>query len=295
MWDWSLFFQQTVAGISEGAILFLLAGGFTLIFGTLHVLNFAHGSFYVLGAYTSYTLVVLISRITGSFVIALVVAPVAIGLFGAAIEMILFRRIYSREFLYQFLLTFGLVLVLGDLVRLIWGTTQYSMARPGLLSGTSHILGQPIPVYTLFSIGMAALVGIILWLVLIKSRFGKLVRAIQQDREMATCIAINVPFMCTIVFAISCWLAGLGGAISAGSQPIMPGLEVEYSILAFIVVIVGGMGSLGGAAIGALIIGLADSFGVLLLPRLTLFFIYVILAVVLFVRPWGLLGRPIIE
>ena len=293
--NWGLVFQQTIAGISEGAILFLVAGGFTLIFGTLHVLNFAHGSFYVLGAYLSYTTVMWVSRISGNFLIALVAAPIAIGFIGAVIEMTLFRYIYRREFLYQFLLTFGLVLLLGDLVRLIWGTTQYSMARPRALSGATHILGETVPTYTLFSIGMAVLVGIILWLGLSKSRFGKLVRAIQQDREMASCLAINVPSICTAVFAISCWLAGLGGAISVGSQPIMPGLEVEYSMLAFIVVIVGGMGSLGGAAIGALIIGLADSFGVLLLPRLTLFFIYVILAVVLIVRPWGLLGRPIIE
>jgi branched-subunit amino acid ABC-type transport system permease component len=293
--SWELIFQQTVAGLSEGAILFLMAGGFTLIFGTLHVLNFAHGSFYVLGAYTSYSIAVLISRSTGNFLIALIAAPVAIGLFGAIIEMALFRPIYKREFLYQFLLTFGLVLVLGDFIRLIWGTTQYSMPRPRILSGITRILGEPVPFYTLFSIGMAALVGIILRLVLAKSRFGKLVRAIQQDREMASCLAINVPFICTAVFAISCWLTGLGGAISVGSQPIMPGLEVEYSMLSFIVVIVGGMGSLGGAAIGALIIGLAESFGVLFLPRLTLFFIYVILAVVLLVRPWGLLGKPMAE
>lgn len=293
--SWGLIFQQTVAGISEAAILFLIASGFTLIFGTLHILNFAHGSFYVLGAYTCYTAVAAVSRITGSFVIALIVGPLVIGLFGAIIEVILFRPIYKRDFLYQFLLTFGLVLVLGDLVRLIWGTTQYSMPSPEFLSPIAHIVGQPVPVYTLFSIGMAVLIGIILWLVLVKTRFGKLVRAIQQDREMAGCLAINVPLICTAVFALSCWCAGLGGAISVGSQPIMPGLEVEYSILAFIVVIVGGMGSLGGAAIGALIIGLADSFGVLFLPRLTLFFIYVILAVVLFVRPWGLLGKPVAE
>lgn len=293
--SWGVLLNQTFAGISEAAILFLLAGGFTLIFGTLHVLNFAHGSFYVLGSYTAYTVVALISRITGNFVIALVVAPIVIALFGALIEMTLFRYIYRREFLYQFLLTFGLVLVLGDLVRLIWGTTQYSMARPGFLSGRISILGQPVPVYILFSIGMAGLVGIVLWLVLIKSRFGKLVRAIQQDREMASCLAIHVPSICTGVFAISCWLAGLGGAIAVGSQTIMPGLEVEYSILSFIIVAVGGMGSLGGAAIGALVIGLTDSFGVLFLPRLTLFFIYVVLAVVLLTRPYGLLGRQIIE
>jgi branched-chain amino acid transport system permease protein len=293
--DISLIFNQTVAGISEAAILFLVAAGFTLVFGTLHVLNFAHGSFYVLGGYVAFTVVRATTQASGSFVLALVVAPIIVGLAGAVIEMALFRRIYDRDFLYQFLLAFGVVLVLADVMRFVWGTTQYSMARPVFLSGAVLFFHQPIPAYTLFTVGMAGFTGAILWLVLIKSRFGKLVRAIQQDREMAGCLAINVPTICTVVFAMSCWLAGLGGAISAGSQPLVPGLEVEYVVLAFIVVIVGGMGSLAGAALGAAIIGLIDSFGILFAPQFSLFFTYVILGVVLLTRPWGLLGRPIIE
>jgi branched-subunit amino acid ABC-type transport system permease component len=291
----SLIFNQTVAGISEAAILFLVAAGFTLVFGTLHVLNFAHGSFYVLGGYVAFTVVRATTHATGSFVLALVIAPLVVGLAGAVVEIVLFRRIYDRDFLYQFLLAFGVVLVLADVMRFVWGTTQYSMARPALLSGAVFVFRQPIPVYTLFTIGMAGLAGLVLWLVLVKSRFGKIVRAIQQDREMARCLAINVPRICTTVFGVSCWLAGLGGAISAGSQPLVPGLEVEYVVLAFIVVILGGMGSLAGAAVGAATIGLIDSFGILFAPQLALFLSYVLLGIVLLARPWGLLGRPIIE
>ena len=211
---------------------------------------------------------------------------------GGVIEMGLLRRVYKKAHLYQFLLMFAVVYVLTDVMRLIWGVQHRMVSRPGIIARSVVVLGRTIPTYGLFSIGVATIVAFIIWLLLYRTRFGRNIRAVAQDGEMATALGIDTSVIYTLVYSIGAWMAGIGGVVLAGFGSFGYGTDGEAVILAFVVVCVGGMGSLPGAILGAVIIGLAEAFGILVLPTLALIFVYLIMAIVLVVRPWGLMGRP---
>jgi len=284
---------QCLNGLTQAMFLFLIASGLSLIFGVLGVLNFAHGSLYMLGAYLSYTIA---SRFVGSpatFWVALVLGSIGVALVGGIIESVFLRPVYRREELDQLLVTYALVLIISDLVKLAWGAENRSGSRPALLAGSVDIAGRDFPTYNLFVLAVGPLVGLGLWLLLRRTQFGRLVRAAANDREMVGVVGVNVTGLFTGVFVLGAWLGGLGGGLAAPIGAIFPGMDVEIIVESFIVVVVGGMGSLGGTLLGALIIGQLNAFGILFFPRFAIVFVYILMAVVLVIRPWGLLGRPV--
>jgi branched-subunit amino acid ABC-type transport system permease component len=291
--DFADLFVQFLSGLSRGMILFLLASGLSLIFGALRVLNFAHGSFYMLSAYLSYGIV---SRLDGlpavNFWVAVALAPVVVGVVGGLVEFMFFRRIYARELEYQLLLTYGLILVFSDVTRFIWGEEYLSVSRPPALAGPVFVFGKPVPVYIVFLIAVSALVGAALWLLLYRTKLGRTIRAVVYDRHMVSALGIDVPRMYSLVFALGCSLAGLAGALMAPMGSITLGMDVDIIVECFVVVVVGGMGSILGALLGALLIGELYAFGILIVPRAALAFVFLAMTVVLIVRPWGLLGKP---
>lgn len=291
--DFADLFVQFLSGLSRGMILFLLASGLSLIFGALRVLNFAHGSFYMLSAYLSYGIVSRLDGLPGiNFWIAVALAPVAVGVLGGLVELTFFRRIYARELEYQLLLTYGLILVFSDVARFIWGEEYRSVSRPPALAGPVFVFGKPVPVYVMFLIAVSALVGVALWLLLYRTKLGRTIRAVVYDRHMVSALGINVPKMYSLVFALGCALAGLAGALMAPMGSITLGMDVDIIVECFVVVVVGGMGSILGALLGALLIGQLYAFGILIVPRAALAFVFLAMTVVLIVRPWGLLGKP---
>jgi branched-subunit amino acid ABC-type transport system permease component len=284
---------QCLNGLTQAMFLFLIASGLSLIFGVLGVLNFAHGSLYMLGAYLSYTIAAQFVSSPAAFWLALVLGSLAVALVGGIVESVFLRPVYRREELDQLLVTYALVLIISDLVKLVWGADNRSGSRPALLAGSVDIAGRDFPTYNLFVLAVGPLVALGLWLLLVKTQFGRLVRAAANDREMVGMIGVNVSGLFTGVFVLGAWLGGLGGGLAAPIGAIVPGMDVEVIVESFIVVVVGGMGSLGGTLLGALIIGQLNAFGILLFPRFAIVFVYVLMAIVLVVRPWGLLGRPL--
>jgi branched-subunit amino acid ABC-type transport system permease component len=273
--------------------LFLIASGLSLIFGILRVLNFAHGSLYMLGAYLTYYFVSQFVNAPGQFWWAVIFASLSVAIIGGIIERFLLSRLYIREELNQLLFTYALVLILSDFAKIVWGTGQLSVSRPAILKGAVPILGQYFPEYNIFIIILGPAIALLFWLILHRTRWGRFIRAAALDREMLGSLGVNVNRLFTLVFTIGAWLAGLGGALVSPLVAIVPGMDVEIIINAFIVVVVGGLGSFWGTLLGALILGQVTSFGILVLPRLSMVFIYVLMAVVLILRPWGLLGKPL--
>jgi len=284
---------QCLNGLTQAMFLFLIASGLSLIFGVLGVLNFAHGSLYMLGAYLSYTIASLFVGSPAAFWVALVLGSIGVALVGGIIESVFLRPVYRREELDQLLVTYALVLIISDLVKLAWGAENRSGSRPALLAGSVDIAGRDFPTYNLFVLAVGPLVGLGLWLLLRRTQFGRLVRAAANDREMVGVVGVNVTGLFTGVFMLGAWLGGLGGGLAAPIGAIFPGMDVEIIVESFIVVVVGGMGSLGGTLLGALIIGQLNAFGILFFPRFAIVFVYILMAVVLVIRPWGLLGRPV--
>ncbi len=287
---------QLLGGLSMAMVLFLIASGLSLIFGVLGIVNFAHGSMYMMGAFTAYWLVSRFADTPGHFWIALALAPLIVALIGGAVEVVVLRRIYRRPHFHQFLLTFGLILIIADVMRMSFGGEFKSISRPDLLSGSVSVMGRPFPEYNIFLIVVALAVALGMWLLLQRTGLGRTIRAAASDREMTSALGVNVPLLFTIVFALGAGLGGLAGALDAGrGVAISPTMDVQIILLAFIVVVVGGLGSFGGSLLGALIIAEVTTFGVLLVPQFALAFVFVIMAVVLLLRPWGLLGKPLEE
>jgi len=290
------FFVQVLTGLSSAASLFLVAAGLSLIFGVTRVVNFAHGSFYMLGAYFGLTFVALFTDWFGGghlpFWSAILAAAVVVGAIGALVEITILRRIYRSPELFQLVATFGVILVIQDLALWGWGPADRLGPRAPDLRGAVFILGQPLPRYDLVLIAAGPVVLGLLWLLLHKTRFGILVRAATADREMVAALGVNQGRLFTAVFFLGSLLAGLGGALQLpkGGADLM----MDFSVLAgaFVVVVVGGMGSIGGAFLAAVLIGQLQAWGVLLLPQSTLVMMFLVMAVVLVVRPYGLLGRP---
>jgi branched-subunit amino acid ABC-type transport system permease component len=289
----SILITQLLNGVARSMLLFLISSGLTLILGVLGVVNFAHGSLYMLGAYTCYTIMTYLAQDAYSFWLALILAPIAIAIVGAIIELFLLRRVYEAEGIMQLLLTYALVLFFSDFVRLVWGPQYRDVNRPEVLGGAVFWGKIIFPSYNLFVLILGPLVAFFLWLILYRTKFGKTARAIAFDREMASALGVNVPFLYTTIFMMGCGLAGLGGALAAPMGSITPTMDISIIVESFVVVVIGGMGSFGGALLGALIVGVAHAFGILILPRIAMVSIFVVMAVVLILRPWGLLGNPL--
>lgn len=280
-------------GLSFGMYMFIVAAGLTLVFGVLRILNFAHGAFYMVGGYVTYTIVnQLLPGLAGSFWAGVLVAALALAGIAWAIERLLLRHLYGREHLHQLLFTFALVLLIGDFVRVVWGTNLLSVSYPGALSGAADLGITFYPRYRLFLCAVGVVAFVALWVVIERTRWGRIMRAATVDREMVAALGINVPLVYTSVFIVGSALAGLGGALAAPALALQPGMDAEIVVLSFIIVIIGGMGSLVGAFLGAIIIGLVNSFGVALLPDFEIALVYLVMIAVLIFRPWGLFGRP---
>ena len=281
------FVVNLLNGLSWGMLLFLISVGLTTVFGVLGVLNFAHGSFFMLGAY----MCMQIMHITPSFWIGILVGPLAVTVLGVVIEKWLLRRVYGRDITFQLLLTFAILLVLDDAVRIIWGSGYHVVEAPAILAGSIPLFKHSYPIYRLFLIIIGPLIGLSLWGFFQFTRWGKIVRAAAMDPEMAVGVGIRAPFLFTSVFALGTWLAAIGGALAAPHQSLAPSMGERIIIESFIVVVSGGMGSFPGALAGALILGLSESFGTVFAGRAQMALPYILLAVVLLVRPRGFFGR----
>jgi branched-chain amino acid transport system permease protein len=291
--DPSFVFAQSLSGLSAAMFLFLIASGLSLIFGVLRVLNFAHGTFYLLGAYVAYQFVQWVDVGGGMFWVAALGAASAIGLLGAVVERLLFRHLYAKEELYQLLFTYALALILSDAAKMIWGTQQKSVSRPPELTGAFSIFGATVPHYNLFIVLLGPTIALAVWFVLRYTRVGRFIRAAALDRETLGALGVNVNALYTWVFVIASFLGGLGGALISPMRATTPGMDTEVIVEAFVVVVIGGLGSFWGTFLGALIYGQVLSFGILLFPRFSIFAVFALMAGVLIVRPWGLAGRPL--
>jgi branched-chain amino acid transport system permease protein len=277
---------QTFNGLSYGALLFLLASGLSLIFGVMRIVNLAHGSYFLLGGYVGLS---VIWR-TGSFPLALLAGAVAIALIGIGMERVFLRRLTGQT-LGQVLMTVGFALIFQDLALLIWGGDPYSLPLPAWLQGVVTAGTLRFPRYRIFIMVLATVIGALLWLALDRTRVGAMIRAAVDDAEMAQGVGIRVPTVSLGVFALGALLAALGGTIGGGFLGVYPGLDFEILPYAFVVVIVGGLGSLPGAMVGSLLVGLLDNFGKALFPELAYFTLFAPMALILALRPTGLFGR----
>jgi branched-chain amino acid transport system permease protein len=281
------YLANVLNGLSWGMLLFLISMGLTTVFGVMGVLNFAHGALFMLGAYSCMQFV----RWVGSFWLGLLLGPPIVALLAVFMERFLLRPVYRRDVSFQLLLTFGVMLFLDDAVRLVWGAAYHVVNPPEILSGVIPLFSQTYPVYRIFLVILGPLVGIILWAFFAFTRWGKILRAAAMDRHMAEIIGVRVPVLFTAVFAFGAWLAALGGALAAPHQSVGPAMGDHILIESFIVVVIGGMGSFPGAFVGALILGLLNSFGTTLVPNLQMALPYILLAVILLTRPRGIFGK----
>ncbi len=287
------FIFMLVNGLSQGMLLFIIASGLSLIFGVLRVINLAHGSLYMIGAYVAFSIsTLLVSGSLYSFLLLLLVVPPLVMLLGFGLEISLFRRVYGGEHLVQLLLTYALVLILDDLVRVVWGGDPRNVARPELLAGSVDFLGLALPTYNIFVLLVGPLIALSLWLLLYRTRSGTLIRAAVSYPDTLGALGVNVSWVLTSTFMLGCWLAGFGGVLVAALANIDLGLGMQTIIECFAVVVIGGLGSVGGALLGSLIIGVGLTLFQLPLGRWALVFPYFMMALVLAVRPWGFFGRP---
>ncbi|MCC1493979.1 ABC transporter permease [Cognatishimia sp. F0-27] len=286
-----LFIAQLITGLANAGALFMVASGLSLIFGVTRIVNFAHGSFYMLGAYIGYTLMQVLPGAVG-FWGAILLAGIAVGVIGMLVEILVLRPVYRAPELFQLVATFGVILVVADLTLMIWGPEDLLGPRAPGLRGVIRIMGEPVPKYDIALLVITPIVALLLWYLIARTRVGVLVRAATQDREMVGALGVNQAWLFTGVFALGCGLAGLGGALQlpkGGADLLM-----DFNILTavFVVVVIGGMGSLPGAYLAAVIISVVNVFGVTYLPQSTLVLIFVVMVLVLMIRPYGLFGRP---
>ena len=282
----SFWIVNTLNGLSLAMILFLLAAGLTLIFGLMHIINMAHGSFYLLGGYIAITAI----RMSGNFVVGAIIAVIAIAILGTLVQRLLLAKLYKQE-MPQALLTLGLLFIIADIAFFTWGGDPRLVPQPSLFQGAVRIFGVVYPLYRLFLIGWGLAVAFLLWMFLERTKIGAVVRAGMDDEEMVRGLGINMPLVFTGIFALGSALAGLGGVLGGPLLGMFPGADFEVVLLAFVVVTVGGLGSIRGAFLGSLLVGLVDNFGNVWFPQLSLFTIFVPMVVVLALKPTGLLGR----
>ncbi|WP_152208031.1 branched-chain amino acid ABC transporter permease [Marinobacter changyiensis] len=283
-----LFFVQLINGLQYGLLLFLIASGLTLVFGVMGILNLAHGSMYMVGAYLAWYFV----AITGSFTAAAILsAVVALGL-GILIERVLIQRLYNRNHLDQVLLTIGMIFVFNSLQSILWGNDPYGVAVPEALSGSVPFTdNSSYPVYRIFAALICIAIAAALYFVVSKTRLGMLIRAGESNREMVEALGVNIKSLYTIVFAIGVMLAAISGIIAAPMRSIVPGMGESVLITCFVVVVIGGMGSIKGAFVGALLVGIVSTFAAVLMPTMSNMIIYIFMILVLLVKPQGLFAK----
>jgi branched-chain amino acid transport system permease protein len=267
-------------------LLFLIAAGFTLIFGLMKIINIAHGSFYLLSAYIGLTIL----RTTGNFLLATITSSIAVVVVGIAMQSLFLHRFYMKE-LQQVLLTFGFVLIIADLCLWIWGGTPMALPKPPILAGSIWVGSVVFPAYRLFVILVGVIIAVGLWIFQEKTKFGAIVRAGVDDEEMLRGAGINIQMVFSGVFGLGALLAGIGGIVGGPFVGVFPGVDLEILLLAIVVVIIGGMGSLKGAFLGSLFVGFIDNFGKALFPELSLFTLFAPMAIILAVRPTGIFGK----
>jgi branched-chain amino acid transport system permease protein len=278
---------QILHGLAYGMLLFLVSSGLTLVFGMMSVLNLAHASFYMLGAYFSYQLLKWI----GNFWLGLIICPLLVAMLGILMERFLLRRVHAGGHVQEFVLTAGIAFVIMESVKWIWGTEPLPVPIPAALSGSVMVMGSVYPVYRLFilffSIGILGLMAYIL----LKTRLGITVRAAVSDRDMVSALGTNTPFVFMLVMGIGTWLAGTAGVIAGPFISTYPGMAGEILVDCFVVTVTGGLGSLMGAVLASFIIGQISSFGILLIPRFAIVFAFLLMAIVLIIKPSGLFGE----
>ncbi len=284
---WSTIVIQMLHGLAYGMLLFLVASGLTLVFGMMNVLNIAHASFYMLGAYFSYQML----KMGGNFWVGLVVCPLLVGLLGVFMERFLLRRVHAGGHVQEFVITFGILFVINELVKWIWGTAPLPVPIPPALSGSVMIMGNVYPAYRLFILFFSLGILIFLAFILMKTRLGITVRAAVSDRDMVSALGTNTPRVFMLVMGIGTWLAGLAGVIAGPFISTYPGMALEILVDCFIVTVTGGLGSLLGAVVASFLIGQLSSFGILFIPRFAIVFAFLLMAVVLIIKPSGLFGE----
>lgn len=281
---------QASTGLIVGALLFLVAAGLTLIFGVLGVINFAHGSFYMLGAYVALSAY----RLSGSFVLAVVAAGLGVGVFGLLLERFFMRRVYNADVLLQLLVCYAFILILDDVVKIVWGANFQSMGMPEAFQTAPLMIGGGVvPVFYVYLMAAAGLIALVLWAILTRTRIGKIVRAAAHNPAMTSALGLNTSLIYAGVFAFGGMLAGLAGGLAAPVRSMSPGMGFSILIESFIVTVIGGMGSVSGALVGALLIGLIRSFGSIGFPLFVEGTMFFAMAVILVVKPSGLLGKEI--
>jgi branched-chain amino acid transport system permease protein len=278
--------NQTFNGLSYAALLFLLGGGLTLIFGVMKIVNIAHGSFYLVGGYLG----VVVAARTGNFYVALIVAALIVAAAGMGLERLFLRKVEGDD-LRQMLLTMGIALFFQDACLLVWGGDPFNLRGPAYFARSVTLGGFQFPILRLFMIGAAALLFALLWWFQERTRAGAMVRAAVDNAEMTEALGINVPLLRMGVFGLGALLAGVGGVVGSAFMGVYPGIDFELLPYAFVVVIVGGMGSLGGALVAAILLGLVDNFGKALFPEISYFTLFAPMGLVLALRPSGLFGR----
>lgn len=285
------FIAQLLTGLANASALFMVASGLSLIFGVTRIVNFAHGSFYMLGAYVGYTTMQMLPGMVG-FWSAILLTGIIVGIIGVIVEICVLRPVYRAPELFQLVATFGVILVIQDLTLMTWGAEDLMGPRAPGLTGVIRIMGEPVPKYDLALVAITPFVALALWFLITKTRVGVLVRAATQDREMVGALGVNQSWLFTGVFFLGCAMAGLGGALQLpkGGADLLMDFTILTSI--FVVVVIGGMGSLPGAYLAAVLVSVIGVFGVTYIPQSTLVTIFVIMVLVLMIRPYGLFGRP---
>jgi branched-chain amino acid transport system permease protein len=286
----AFYIVQFLTGFASAASLFLAASGLSIIFGVTRIVNFAHGAFYMLGAYLAFTLTERFSGATG-FWGGIIAAALIAAAIGVLVEMVLLRRIYHVPELFQLLATFGLTLMVEDLVVLIWGPSDLLGRRAPGFKGAVDFFGQNIPSYELFLIVLGPVVLLLLWLLFQRTRWGVLVRAATQDRDMVAALGVNQKWLFTSVFALGVFLAGLGGALQIPRDAVNHAMDLRVIVEIFVVVVIGGLGSIVGAFVAAVLVSELNAFGILIFPKISIILVFLVMAVVLIVRPWGLFGK----
>lgn len=282
-----LYVAQAIHGLAYGMLLFLVASGLTLIFGMMGILNIAHASFAMLAAYFCFQ----VMQMTGNFWAALLIAPVFAGICGVLTERFLLRPVHRHGHLAELFITVGIMMLILEFVKLFWGTESLVVKIPPSLSGLVKIAGLTYPVYRLFIIGLSILVLGVMALILFKTRLGKIVRAAVSDANMVSALGINTPLVFMLVFGIGIWLAGIAGAVAGPLLTVFPGMADQLGMDAFVVVVVGGFGSLLGAFIVALFLGELNAYGIQFIPRLAPVLMFAFMAIVLAFKPTGLFGE----
>jgi len=290
--DISLLMSQFMSGLARGTMLFLVASGLSLIFGVMNILNFAHASLWLVGAYFCHTFWLMLQNYGFGLWVSIPLAALTLAVIGWLIEVVLIRRVYNRELPEQLLLTYAMVLIIGDLLKLIWGVEDRIIVRPAIVAGPVSFFGIPFDSYFIFVILIGAAIAIGLWWFMKRTRYGHIVRAAVFSREMVGALGIPIPRIYTGVFVLGIFIAGLAGAVQAPVGSITLGMDMAVIVQAFCVVVIGGFGSLPGTLVGSMIVGEIYSFSILFWPAGALVLIFVVTAFVLIIRPWGLFGTP---